>query len=78
MNVTVKRCLILLLLFISAINLQGTPMTTNISPDMLAILDKPLQDLSPTSFRAQFLSENLHEYLNGGAERYLGYEVIDL
>ena len=53
-------------------------MTTKISPDILAVLDKPPYDLIPADFRAQFLSENLHEYLDGGAERYLGYGFQEL
>ncbi|HUU28382.1 MAG TPA: DUF6599 family protein [archaeon] len=53
-------------------------MISNIAPEVLATLETPPPGFSPTGFRSSYKSENLHDYLNGGAERYLGYGFKEL
>ena len=40
--------------------------------ELVKILEAP-SGWTASGFQAEYLSHNLHEYLNGGAERYLGY-----
>jgi len=52
---------------------QGLKMTVAEPAKTLEKILKAPPGWSSTDFQADYRSNNLHEYLNGGAERYLGY-----
>ena len=56
----------------------GAAMPENQAPVKLQNLIKAPTGWSASSYQGYYTSENLHDYLNGGAERYLGYGFQEL
>ncbi len=56
----------------------GAAMPENQAPVKLQNLIKAPAGWSASGYHGYYTSENLHDYLNGGAERYLGYGFQEL
>jgi Family of unknown function (DUF6599) len=58
--------------------LPGVVMPAKKTPVKLEEMIEAPESWSPSDYYGRYIIENLHEYLNGGAERYLGYGFNEL
>ena len=71
-------CFVFALLFALVCASTGAAMPENKAPVKLEGLIKAPSGWSPGDYQGRYTRENLHDYLNGGAERYLGYGFLEL